>query len=199
MFAPSVGMPTIGLISCLASPVRYERTIANRSAIAANLGKVLPNVMPGKQVGISPVVLRISAGAVHFGIERFELARPAMQEQKDDRLILHRPTCSRLRLCREQAGQRESAGRQTAHLQERASAERGSGIVEREHGGNSRRRGGRAANDSYSELSATINQARLMVLGEIVRPLPTRDGLGLNERSCPCRFARFASFNFVKH
>src|SRR5438034_8619687 len=39
----------------------------SRSAIAASLGNELPKVTPGILVGISPVALRISAGADIFG------------------------------------------------------------------------------------------------------------------------------------
>ena len=55
-------METIGLMSWLASPVLYERTTVNLWASFASFSNVLPNVIPGSEVGISPVELRLPAG-----------------------------------------------------------------------------------------------------------------------------------------
>ena len=57
----------IGLVSCALLSVVNERTIENLWAILASRSIVLPNVMPGIEVGISPVTERIPAGALIFG------------------------------------------------------------------------------------------------------------------------------------
>src|SRR5262245_15381051 len=66
-FAPPVALPTTGLMSWLASPVRKLRTMASLSARPASRVKVLPKVIPGIAVGISPVTLRTPAGASILG------------------------------------------------------------------------------------------------------------------------------------
>ena len=54
MFAPSVVLPTTGLMSWFASPVRKLRTIASFFARPASRGNVPPNVTPGSVVSSSP-------------------------------------------------------------------------------------------------------------------------------------------------
>src|SRR5262249_43687176 len=73
---------TIGLMSWLASPGTYDRTIASRSAILAIFGNEEPNVTPGIVVLISPVALRISAGAVIFGSKVSNWLGPPCRKRK---------------------------------------------------------------------------------------------------------------------
>ena len=46
-----------------------------------------PNQTPGNFVRISPVQLRLSEGDVNFRIEGFDLWRPALKKQKNDRFV----------------------------------------------------------------------------------------------------------------
>src|SRR5436190_2018068 len=67
MLAMCESLPTMVLMSWLASPGTNDRTTHSRSARSASFGNVVPKVTPGIAVLISPVALRISAGAVILG------------------------------------------------------------------------------------------------------------------------------------
>ncbi len=87
MFAMCESLPTIVLMSWLASPGTNDRTTQSRSAIFASFGKLLPNVTPGIAVWISPVALANFFRRGHLRIEGFELTWPAVEEEEDDGFI----------------------------------------------------------------------------------------------------------------
>ena len=66
----------------------------------------------------------IIGGSVRLGIERFDVRRPALQPQPDDRRFLRRKlSLGRVGAGPQQSRQRKSRQTQAAHAEERASAE----------------------------------------------------------------------------
>src|SRR5262249_3635651 len=73
-------------------------------------------------------------GRGHLWIESFDLARSAVQKEKDDGLVFDQPfALGRRGPCVEQPGQCEPAQRQAARLQKRPATARTTSVMNAEH------------------------------------------------------------------
>ncbi len=81
----------IGFESCALLSVVNERTRENLCASLANRCIVLPNVMPGIVVGISPVIERMPDGALILGSNVSYCDGPPCWNRNTTHLSLARP------------------------------------------------------------------------------------------------------------
>ena len=100
----------------------------------------------------------------HLRIKRLDLARPAVQKQEDDRLVLNDLLrLRRLRPRRQQSRQRPAAEREAADLQKRPAIEALVSMIEAEHGrppGGKGRHGGSGNYIPYHSLTSEAIKKR---------------------------------------